>query len=179
VSDQEGVIRVNISVPKALKAHMENAGERTNWSAVAVEAFKAKLLQIESEAKGAEQMEDVIKRLKAAQEADANNDHLAGRAAGERWVKTRARPKQLRSLQMAVEDAGGSEELLYQGGGEPYPPATLWSAINVDKELDVGEMNAFWEVVLDPVPGRIENPDFAAGFIDGALDLWEKVEDQV
>src|SRR5262249_33698927 len=98
MADAQGVIRTNISVPRDLKARMDAVAERINWSAIATEAFRAKLLELESKQE-VDKMDEVIARLRAADELDCREDYRAGRDAGETWARKAARPKQLRSLQ--------------------------------------------------------------------------------
>lgn len=43
-------------------------------------------------------MDDLVARLKAADEMDSKEQYQEGRKAGEMWVKTEGRPNHLRSL---------------------------------------------------------------------------------
>jgi hypothetical protein len=55
-----------------------------NWSSIASAAFEAKLLQLagKREVKG---MDDMVARLKAAAELEANQDYQEGQQWGEKW----------------------------------------------------------------------------------------------
>jgi hypothetical protein len=53
--------------------------------------------------KGGEKMEDVVARMKAAQELEANESYQKGREAGESWARDNATPKQLRRLRSYVD----------------------------------------------------------------------------
>ena len=106
------VVRMNISVPRDLKARMDAATAyllpgSVNWSAVASAAFEAKLLELASK-KEVRGVKDVIARLRAADELDRNEDYRAGRAAGERWAEQKATAQQLRSLRRSVDESSGS-----------------------------------------------------------------------
>ncbi len=48
MDEQQGATRTNISLPRELKARMDQVKEPVNWSAVAGKAFEAKLLELES-----------------------------------------------------------------------------------------------------------------------------------
>src|SRR5262249_27023394 len=97
MGEPKGVVRTNISLPRELKARMDAAPSSVNWSAVAAQAFEAKLLELESQ-KEVKSMDDVIARLKAAAELEANEDYQAGFKAGQQWAKEQATPKELRRL---------------------------------------------------------------------------------
>jgi hypothetical protein len=208
---ESGVIRTNISLPRELKARMDRV-QGVNWSAVASEAFERKLLELASkrEVKG---MNDVIARLKAAAELEANEDYQDGHQRGEKWATEKATPRQLRRLQALAADpkcnltewfnfvaADGmtielmnrlSDELadspqeaakLIQAGAHPYsgPMKTgigraLYWCLFPDRVADHGEIEGFWLNALDTRHQAIEIHDFARGFIEGALGVWEKV----
>jgi hypothetical protein len=177
MSEQEGVIRVNISVPKALKARMEKAGRRRNWSSVAVKGFERELRQIEAEKQEGEEMEDIIRRLKTADELDRNETTQDGRLYGEAWAKRNARPQQLRLLaKLDTPEAGYTAEnwIDRRSGGVAFD---LCKAMHPRVEVDRGEVENFWERVLgEGGADQIEDADFAKGFVRGALDFWEKVK---
>src|SRR5690349_19928782 len=82
--------RTTITVPADLKDRMDATGSSVNWSAVAARAFEVKLAEINARKKGAT-MDDVITRMKAADEADANEARQEGKEAGEQWARTEAR----------------------------------------------------------------------------------------
>ncbi len=99
---ESGVVRTNISVPRELKTRMERV-QGVNWSAVASEAFERKLLELASkmEVKG---MDDMVARLKAAAELEANQEYQDGHLLGEKWAAEKATPRQLRRLQALADD---------------------------------------------------------------------------
>src|SRR5260370_41740506 len=97
MGDSQGVIRVNISVPRELKARMDAAPAKANWSAVACRAFEDKLLELES-TKEVTTMDEVIARLKAADEMEAKEQYQEGLEAGRGWEKEIASPRQVRRL---------------------------------------------------------------------------------
>src|SRR5947209_6063528 len=104
MSETEKAARFNITIPPGLKARIEDAPSTENWSAVAARAFEQRLLELDSQ-KETKTMNDVITRLKAADELDRNMDYQAGREAGERWAQQEARPTQLRNLRRAMEES--------------------------------------------------------------------------
>src|SRR5690348_8820163 len=103
MGDPVNVVRMTISVPREVKEAMDATTAKVNWSAIATKAFQAELLALQSE-RQAKTMDEVVARLKAAAEIEANEDYQAGHSAGETWAKEDATPKQLRRLEkMAVD----------------------------------------------------------------------------
>src|SRR5262249_23608495 len=85
-ADSPGVVRTTISLPPDLKSRMDAVKESVNWSGVAAAAFEAKLKELAAR-KEPENMEDVVKRLRAAAELEANEEYQAGFEAGQAWAK--------------------------------------------------------------------------------------------
>jgi hypothetical protein len=182
MGDSQGVIRTNISVPRELKARMDAVQERVNWSAVATEAFQAKLRELESmkEVRG---MDDVIERLKAAEEVDQNETQQAGFKEGAAWARKQARPRQLRLLKEIADDAYGLEShyAIFDSANNPDLARSLFQKLNpTQTDFDRADVEAFWERILDSGGAdRINDYHFALGFISGAMDVWEKVKDRL
>jgi hypothetical protein len=179
MADLEGVARVNISVPRGLKKRMDAAKKPVNWSAVAAEAFEDMLLKLES-TKEVVTMDDVIGRMIAAEALDSKQDYLEGEQAGEGWAKKRARPKQLRGLAKLAGKA--PDALTWQLGvfrDEMHRGLAfeLYRVLHPTEEVRGSDVVRFWEQALGRGGAeRIEGYDFAYGFVQGALDVWERVE---
>jgi hypothetical protein len=151
-----------------------------NWSAVAAQAFEAKLLELESK-KNVSSMEDVIARLKAAAEIEANEKYQAGFEAGDEWARKQATPSQLRRMAEYIgrfpdegvdwfhHDPGDfAQALLGLGDDRRGEVWDFWNeAVPHDEDLD-----QFGE-------DRILDADLFRGFGDGAVALWEKVMDKL
>lgn len=163
---------MNISVPAELKEDMDCVEVVVNWSKVAAEAFRSKVLEIESQRKGTT-MSDVINRMKAAAELEKNQDYNDGKAAGLTWAKEDATPKQLRRL----EDEYSGPSLWLSSPNAFGWAGVVYSMIHGDFE-DRNELNDFWESAI-PDAKRIEDEAFAEGFVDGALELWESVKKHI
>src|SRR5262245_55786849 len=103
MDEQQGVIRVNVSVPKALKARMDAVADQANWSAVATAAFEVKVLEIESAVK-VEGLDDVVTRMRAEEELSEKADYQNGFAAGRQWAKTEATVRHFRNVYKATAD---------------------------------------------------------------------------
>ncbi len=148
MKESEGVVRTCISLPRALKEQMEGAEGSVNWSAVAAGAFELKLKEIEAQ-KETKSMEDVIARMKAADELDSRESYQNGRRDGEKWAREVARPKELRRLEASANEVEDDLELYEQFFDER-------SSDSIDED---------------------EDPDsYAKGFIEGALAVWDQVK---
>src|SRR5262245_19653780 len=171
------VVRMTISVPRALKARMD-AADGVNWSAVASQAFEAQLLELTSrmEVKG---MDEVIARMKAAQALDDREEYQEGRKAGDRWAKQQARPKQLQRLEQA--EARSQPRSLFSGVPDAHGwPGVLWQIITGGvEEWDRDDIDGFWKEVLGDDDWRLSEETFARGFFDGAMDVWDKVSSKL
>jgi hypothetical protein len=164
---------MNISLPGDLKAEMDAVKESVNWSNVAAEAFRRALLDLASSRKG-KNMEDVIKRLKAAAVLEEDTYFEDGKTAGTQWAKDEARPSQLRRLEDSFSRSPGP----FEGEPDAYGWAgVVYFLINGDRQADRHEINDFWERVLgEDDRDRIYEPRFAEGFAAGAVELWESVQ---
>jgi hypothetical protein len=185
MGEQQGVIRVNISIARGLKSRMDAVTVPVNWSAVAAQAFEAKLLELASK-KEVGSMEDVIARLKASAELEDKDDFQAGFAAGERWAKQTARPKQLRRLEEYIEGCAAGDIDWFDVGSPRWKAP--WGAtgrfalavLGLDGDVaDRGAAEAFWRSALGTDAERINDPDFFRGFGEGAEALWEAVRDEL
>jgi hypothetical protein len=184
MGESEGVIRVNVSVPKKLKERMDAEKGAANWSAVATEAFEAKLLELASQ-REATSMEEVIARMKAAEELDNKENYQKGRKTGETWLRKHARPKEIRSLAKACnrETPERNPECLLGEWASSWNKGIaggLLDLIEPTKEHDEREVDVFWEGALgDNNREGIDDFEFAHGFVDAALELWEKIESEL
>lgn len=175
----KGVIRANISLPRDLKKQMDETKVPVNWSAVAVEAFKTKLKELESE-KETKSMDDVIARMKAAQELDDSEDHQEGMEAGENWARQEARPKELRRLvayMTASQEYSAAHVVgMWENGMNKGSAWGLYEALTGRMDSDYSDMEAFWEGALgENWRDLLLEQMFAIGFIKGALETWNKV----
>jgi hypothetical protein len=185
---KEGVmgntVRTTISVPREVKKRMD-AAERVNWSAVATEAFEAKLLELESTME-VSNVEQAVARLKAAGKAEENEQRQEGKEEGRRWAMQDATPRQLRLLAEYdfPHDYSGWEDMLgvfaNRNIGNDGIPTHLYRVLLPREEDGWAEVAAFWEGVLgEGGDERIADFDFALGFVEGAVEFWRSVESKV
>src|SRR5262245_18902261 len=93
-----GVTRMNVSIPRALKAEMDALESPPNWSAVASAAFRAAVLEAKATMSSPVTLEEAAARLRATEELEGKEAHERGRAAGRRWALCGASARQLRRL---------------------------------------------------------------------------------
>jgi len=178
MAKSDGSFRMNISVSTGLKKEMDAVPEEVNWSAVAAEAFRSKLLELKSQRKG-QNMKDVIERLKAAKELEDNESYNEGLEWGESWAKEAATPKELKRISEASQATNRFQDL-FRG----QPDHRGWAGvvaqyITGNDQIDGSEINDLWQAVLDDDSGKMDDEDFAWGFMDGALQVWHAVAGKV
>jgi hypothetical protein len=164
---------------------MDKVEESVNWSAVAAQAFAAKLRELESQ-KGVKDMSDVIERLKAAAELEANEDYQDGLEAGRRWAKEDARPKQLRRLSAYIEEFEQPSssvswwDIDSTGWSAPFGALDYFVfAVWPDRKDDRDASDSFWQGALGDHAHRANDPDYFRGFGEGAVEIWNEVCDKL
>lgn len=175
MADSRGSVRLSITVPSELKEQMDSVQESVNWSGVAAEAFRSKILDLNSQRQGAS-MQDVIARLKAAREMEENETREEGVESGMNWAKTQATPKQLTRLHDCFVKGG-----LFQGEPDAFGWAgALYFAISGRRDGDRDTCIHFWKEILgEHHRDEIHDRDFAEGFVVGALKIWDIVADKL
>jgi hypothetical protein len=193
------VVRMTISVPREVKDQMDAATEKVNWSAIATKAFHGELLALKSERK-AKTMDEVISRLKAADDLERKEEYQEGRRVGKEWAKQEARPgqlrhlPQLRNLRRSMDEASSKlpsgfenvarDAALGVGHGVGFHVylgtlgrglITTWGEVKSIAD----EAKSFWQAVLGEYKHRIESADFGQGFVDGALEVWDAVKEKL
>jgi hypothetical protein len=169
----------SISVPPDLRARMDKVKEPVNWSAIACQAFEAKLNEI-AKVKELKDMSDVIERLRASKQETASDEYNHGVEAGEEWAKSTAEYAELRRLGELEERTSTVdwEQFFCTGDSDAYGAANrLVFAIQPDTEGSRMAAEEFWEFTVGEDTELTD--DFVRGFADGALKVWHEVKDQV
>jgi hypothetical protein len=156
--------RVSIYVQDELKSRMDRIGESVNWSEVVRPAILSEIASHEHR-KGAN-MTTVIDRLRASKEKYVQEVAGAGKGAGRAWAADKADYRDLKRI-AAIEEP--------QYDSDDWALTALWHALDPEHQLDGEEMANHL---------RVENEDdlteeFARGFIEGAREIFEEVEDQI
>jgi hypothetical protein len=163
--------RLTITVPLSVKEQMDQLKEPVNWSAVAAEAFQRKVIEVRSGRAKAMTKAKVIERLRAAGKADPKGFE-AGRAFGRKWAEEKALPRYLRNLK-EIDD-------VFDLVDEDVPgrlSARLARALTGEYLVKLDE---FWHDAIGPDGDKlVDGEDFARGFIDGALEVWEEVKEDL
>jgi hypothetical protein len=158
--------RMTITVAPAVKEQMDQVAEQVNWSSVATEAFQRKVIEIKNRRDKAMTKEKVLERLKAAGEADPKGFET-GRAAGRKWAEEKALPRYLRNIAKGVEDTFDDDP-----NWNARLCVKLAFAITGEQDVD------FWkDAIGKDGPMLADEEDFARGFLAGALEVWEDVQE--
>lgn len=162
--------RMSIYIPDGLKAEMDRFGDQVTWSNVAQHAFHAEIAKRDFPEDPT--MEDVIKRL-----ADSKKEELEdGRKDGRYWAKHTASYKELKLLSKLDVDDVSNPEWGTTGAevvDDHMRPATKdWRS---DTRRDFEE--SFWFPFAEDL--KDISDEYAAGFVEGAQEVWAQVEDKL
>ena len=165
-------MRMNISVPDDLKERMDAVREEVNWSALACRAFETKLGEVAA-SKQRKSMKDVVDRLRASKQASDTDLRKAGQEVGREWAKDSAEAIELEQL------ARVADHILH-----PTDPYMDGEARIVHRAIDPDEVSGnyhdFWENILGERNDiRVASRDFVCGFVEGAVEIWESVKDEL
>jgi hypothetical protein len=150
---------LNVYVPDDLKKRMDKAGDRVNWSAAAQEAFQHELAKDATRQKGPK-MNEVAERLKQSKQQTVKRWHERGFAAGRDWAQRHAEYEQLVEL-------------------EDFPD--FKTATRLLHAWDREERIVLWALLGLPVEAQSSTiPDeMVEGFVEGALEVFNEVKDQL
>jgi hypothetical protein len=176
--------RTTITIPQSLKTRMDAVQGPVNWSALAARAFEAKLREVEMRDKKALSKEEIVKRLQASQTEDAQRDHEAGKEAGKEWAGRQATAKQLKRAAQWVRSFDDTPidwwDVDSPNWTAPFGPTDRFVfAVLPDRKDDRDAPAEFWKRALGDEADRIADGDFFHGFVDGAVELWQEVHDEL
>ncbi len=145
--------RMSISMPDQLKVEMDAIGS-VNWSALAVEAFQ----RVVRKSRKVEAMntEQVVERLRASYEETKSVEQEEGHAAGVEWASTTAE----------------ADELIWLEANDELAALRLHEWRVSDSPFEEYDLQDFWG---ESKPSHA----FVEGFVEGAIEAWENVKDQV
>ena len=170
-------IRTSISLPKTLKARMDQVDQPVNWSRVAVQAFEAKLHELAKE-KEVSNMEAVVQRLRVSKMTEEDSMYRDGLEKGRNWAKQSASWSDLSKIDEHFDQYGADDWGELEASYSHISPGALFLS-NMDPERFEGEWNNqkdFWE---DYVPDGNPSATFVHGFCTGAVQVFDKVQEQL
>ncbi len=164
--------RINVYVTEALKARMDVADADANWSAVAQRSFEGELRHIENR-KELITMTNTVERLSKSKEfylaTLMSKDRDEGRAAGRMWATKHAGYPELKAFSELPDP---EDDLIEIEHFTKY----LAGIATGDKTLSWSEVKNFWGEYFETYPISDES---VFGFIAGATEVWEDLEDQL
>jgi hypothetical protein len=167
--------RTTITIPADLKARMEAIEESVNWSALACEAFEQKLAELITK-KGTRNMTEVINRLRVSKQKLESKQYREGHAAGTEWAKDVAEVQELINLDYNRDQFGSHWDGWWQNTGRPGSWRFLACLVKGDSHHNDSDERDFWQ---RHGKGNEITGEFAHGFADGALFIWDEVKDQL
>jgi hypothetical protein len=155
------VATINISIPDQLKARMEASGEKTNWSEVARVAFSYRVAA--NELRKEPTMEKVVERLRASKAQRLEELNVEAEQAGREWASTKAEYHELEALAKVHQQIDITLDIVYA----TLDPEKEMSAKEFTEYLDLGNVR------------ESELEDYIGPFVDGAVEVFHEVEDQL
>ena len=194
--EEKQYARTTITVPRPLKRRMRTHGAGVNWSAVACDAFRMKLDQLQqkeqrrastSSLSRAEAIER-LRRLKqaAASDVDAENPRKQAKAAGRRWAMCDALPEELERLTALLEQDPQKPGAAAEGNHGPINPRRAMRRVAM-AILDLPDrrgvkhreqITEFWQqrAGAEQIPPDIE---WLTSFTKGAVQFWKNVREKL
>ncbi len=174
--------RQSVSISADLRRRMDQVKELVNWSDVAAKAFEAKLAEITAR-KENKVMTDVIERLRVSLRKEQGMSFNDGFEAGRKWAENDATAPELKRLESFENITKAKSPSEWQNWfllcGTHKPWLLLVSVIQDDKNAHPLTAQAFWKGLLGEASQEVNNGDFLRGFVEGAVDLWAKVQEQL
>ncbi len=171
--------RINVSISDDLKSRMDEVEDGgVNWSALAAQAFETKLAEIVKQ-RGARSMRDVIARMRALKNKSGRGERAKGRGAGIAWAKNSAEPTHLERLDDLISSAG--EDYFAEDADQDHPPAErfYYEVIEPDHEGKKRTALAWWSRNFEGLSESGPTGPDVEGFVEGALEVWEQVRDEL
>ncbi len=177
---RKGTSRTSVSLPPETKERMDQVGDSVNWSSVARNAFEAKLADIASK-KEKKIMPEVVERLRVSKRKSDDSLFSQGYAAGEEWAKNQAEAEELERLSDFRDQCGTDwDSVLTTGPDDAYGSGErLYFVISPEDDGDRGASCGFWESQLGLEDGSCPKDSLVRGFVEGALEVWDEVKDQL
>jgi hypothetical protein len=174
--------RTSVSLPIDLRKRMDKVGESVNWSLVAVRAFEQELGRIASQKKE-KNMSDVISRLRASKNKSNGERFEAGKELGVKWARETAEAEELELL-------SEHHDAMQRENYDIFAPSAfndaygMWESlffhIHRDDDGDRQACEEFWDVAVgEENRPHLSNGEFLRGFVDGALEVWDEVKNQI
>jgi hypothetical protein len=167
-----------------------------NWSAVACQAFEAKLSELsqqpgETQMSETPSMDDAIERLRRLknlpERAESPRDFEEGFQWGRQWAMAKATPQELRRLEAFDEEHRSHWPHLDFHGGKDVMKQIALAVTAVElpprREIRRGQippaLREFWPVKIGLPDKPHDCLSFARGFCEGAMRFWSEAKERI
>jgi hypothetical protein len=208
-TSQPAYARTTITIPGELKARMETVGSRVNWSAIASEAFKSRLSELEIMEQPMPELPDRddalerLRRLKIEPESQRQGESSRAYVLGKRWAMADAHPDELQRLEeffhsheinrpldqlkansqdrRAVKELFRELTLSILGYKNRLRSIDEARLYPADIDQVRPKMKSFWEERIGVTLdlSQRHGQEFLSEFAQGALDFWQDARDQL
>ena len=178
--------RMNISLPDELRRRMREHDNDTNWSAIAVDAFRKKVEMLEFVSKEDFSMNDAVTRLRAARrEAHAGHYELGFRS-GRDWAMKKAEWEELIRLKESFPQEFDWNQFFQHPDAVGYEGLFVRWVIDESASRGSGIQEFWLDTLARSGPGYVEiseesfpTESYVQGFAEGALEVLEEAEEQM
>ncbi len=129
-----------------------------------------------------EQTAVLIERLRASKMASTKSEQEQGFASGREWATDFAEYKDLLNLSKWWETTspGDRELALTTLETDPFNASHHLACITLGLENSSRhDSDEFWDAAIGEDDERRHSDDFVLGFVEGALEVWDSVRDQI
>jgi len=176
-------VRRGVYVPPELEKRFEKHADKINFSRVACAALEREIELIESleniKNKG---QKDMIERLRKSKQEDTEAMTDLGKKEGADWATNHADYRDLLKIsefrdKIQTEPSLGSISYYCQCDlGHLTPSEAICEDIFPDQGIDAED---FFENIICVNESTRNDPYFLEGFIDGVVEVWETVKNEV
>jgi len=127
--------------------------------------------------------QEIVERLKAVQDEEAEADYAEGKAAGRAWAESSATPKELRRIADYCASTDNRDICWWDVDGRWSAKGgatdSFFAAARPSRFGEHGASEEFWTEAVEGAVDRINDSDFLHGFGDGVCEVWEEVSDEL
>jgi len=131
---------------------------------------------------GSADMQSAIERLKRLAQEEENETQANGTRLGREWAMEAAKPSELRRLKRFRESEGYDICMQYRENDAYEMERHLLLIISGDEDMDRNDREIFWGSAIGDMEKDLEqlnDPEFMKAFVEGAIQFWDEVENDI
>lgn len=154
--------KVNVYLPDELAADVQRLG--IQLSSICQRALREEVLRMATmQSVGEEQVARAVERLRLSANVEGETNWSQGKRSGRQWALQTAKHGELENL----DDTFPAGELVHQD-----------RCLQIAKDIDYHDVEA-WPTLYFWLEDTNPKLNWLAGFVDGALEVWDEVRDLI